>query len=110
MNIIGISEYYSGIDVTFTPLFSSPEHNMVMNFEDLPGLVRLPVIRLDEGKREFDRRWGYEALESIKENTLQHFTMDRVNARERQKLADLCANWGKFERSSGCSSVCRRFR
>ncbi|KAL4218592.1 hypothetical protein ACF0H5_021182 [Mactra antiquata] len=43
--------------------------------EDLPGLVHLPVVRLDEGKRDFDRRWGYETLESIKENSIQHFTM-----------------------------------
>ena len=29
-------------------------------------------IRLDGGKAEFDKRWGYETLESIKENAMQH--------------------------------------
>ncbi|ESO98890.1 hypothetical protein LOTGIDRAFT_158846 [Lottia gigantea] len=31
-----------------------------------------PRLRLDGGKEEFDKRWGYETLESIKENAFQH--------------------------------------
>ena len=34
-------------------------------------------IRLDGGKAEFDKRWGYETLESIKENALQHCHQDQ---------------------------------
>jgi len=30
----------------------------------------LPRIRIDSGKDDFDKRWGYTALESIKENVL----------------------------------------
>lgn len=33
------------------------------------GLKR---VRLDGSKAEFDRWWGYETLQSIKENVLQH--------------------------------------
>ncbi|ELT88292.1 hypothetical protein CAPTEDRAFT_206549 [Capitella teleta] len=29
-------------------------------------------VRIDGGKDEFDRRWGYLTLESIKENVIQH--------------------------------------
>ncbi|PVD22436.1 hypothetical protein C0Q70_18248 [Pomacea canaliculata] len=29
-------------------------------------------LRLDGGKEEFDKRWGYETLQSIRENALQH--------------------------------------
>lgn len=29
-------------------------------------------MRLDGGKEEFDRRWGYETLQSIRENANQH--------------------------------------
>ncbi|XP_053381615.1 ras GTPase-activating protein nGAP-like isoform X5 [Mercenaria mercenaria] len=50
-------------------------HRSEEETEDFPGLVRLPVVRLDEGKRQFDRRWGYETLECIKENSIQHFSM-----------------------------------
>ena len=31
------------------------------------------AVRLDSGKSEFDKRWGYETLECIKENVLQQF-------------------------------------
>ncbi|XP_050417640.1 ras GTPase-activating protein nGAP isoform X4 [Patella vulgata] len=31
-----------------------------------------PRLRLDGGKEEFDKRWGYETLECIKENAIQH--------------------------------------
>ncbi|XP_052790770.1 uncharacterized protein LOC128224771 [Mya arenaria] len=48
-------------------------HKSEKSFEELPGLVRLPVVRLDDGKRQFDRRWGYETLQRIWENTVQHF-------------------------------------
>ena len=40
--------------------------------EEIPGLLRLPVFRLDEGEGQFHRRWGYETLEIIKENAEQH--------------------------------------
>ncbi|XP_067661735.1 ras GTPase-activating protein nGAP-like isoform X2 [Haliotis asinina] len=40
--------------------------------EERSGFRPLRRIRLDGGKPEFDKRWGYETLESIKENAIQH--------------------------------------
>lgn len=38
----------------------------------MPGLVVLRKKRLDDGKQEFDKRWGFETLKSIQENARQH--------------------------------------
>ena len=32
----------------------------------------LQQLRIDGGKQEFNKRWGYETLESIKENSVHH--------------------------------------
>lgn len=40
--------------------------------DELPGLVVLRKKRLDDGKQEFDKRWGFETLKSIQENARQH--------------------------------------
>ncbi|XP_033727185.1 disabled homolog 2-interacting protein-like isoform X4 [Pecten maximus] len=47
-------------------------HKQEEGADDQPSLREVPSIRLDGSKREFDKRWGYEALESIKENAIQH--------------------------------------
>ena len=61
---------------------SFARHNLFchvfQSFDDMRSLVALPVLHLDKGKRQFDRRWGYEALDCILENTLHHFNMGRL--------------------------------
>ncbi|XP_069121632.1 ras GTPase-activating protein nGAP-like isoform X6 [Argopecten irradians] len=47
-------------------------HRQEEGADDQPSLREVPTVRLDGSKREFDKRWGYEALESIKENAIQH--------------------------------------
>ncbi|XP_013414527.1 uncharacterized protein LOC106176527 isoform X2 [Lingula anatina] len=62
----------------FEPAFCvllQEQHNLTMHrtekiAEERCPSSNVPVLRLDEGKAEFDLRWGYEALESIRENSL----------------------------------------
>uniref|UniRef100_A0A8W8L6M2 Uncharacterized protein n=1 Tax=Magallana gigas TaxID=29159 RepID=A0A8W8L6M2_MAGGI len=47
-------------------------HKQEEGADELPGLVVLRKKRLDDGKQEFDKRWGFETLKSIQENARQH--------------------------------------
>ncbi|XP_056010607.1 disabled homolog 2-interacting protein-like isoform X9 [Ostrea edulis] len=47
-------------------------HNQEEGADDQPSLVVLRRKRLDDGKQEFDKRWGFETLRSIRENAKQH--------------------------------------
>lgn len=40
----------------------------LQNASDVPGLQDLMVVRMDHGKSEFDRRYGYDKLSSIQEH------------------------------------------
>ena len=58
--------------MTFVAIGALRAYFTFQEAEEIPGLRRLPVYRLDEGKGQFRRRWGYETLEIIKENAIQH--------------------------------------
>ncbi|GAB1610932.1 hypothetical protein Ahia01_001380000, partial [Argonauta hians] len=45
--------------------YSSEEQAKDVGYKDLPR------IRIDGGRDEFEKYWGYDTLESIKENTVQ---------------------------------------
>ncbi|XP_078324419.1 ras GTPase-activating protein nGAP-like isoform X8 [Crassostrea virginica] len=47
-------------------------HEQEEGADDSPGLVVLRKKRLDDGKQEFDKRWGFETLKSIQENAKHH--------------------------------------
>ena len=40
--------------------------------ELIPVSTKVPTVRLDGSKAAFDKRWGYGALESIKESSPLH--------------------------------------
>ena len=84
-----VTKYHSMLHTQFkmyigekVSMDSFARHNLFchvfQSFDDMRSLVALPVLRLDEGKRQFDRRWGYEALDCILENTLHHFNIGRL--------------------------------
>ena len=42
-------------------------------------LKQYTKVRIDGTKEQFDKRWGYEALECIKENVLQHSPLGKLH-------------------------------
>ncbi|XP_064615899.1 ras GTPase-activating protein nGAP-like isoform X3 [Liolophura sinensis] len=59
----------------------------VANMSDLSCSGDLETLRLDCGKEEFDKRWGYETLQSIKENAIQHSPEDFACVQEEDTIS-----------------------